>query len=133
MNKNKKKDEAATPEEMLTAVVPVGLAYMLSHIPREDLGTFLSHYNITKFGLGTVAFYAFRYLALFCNVYILYVMFANNSYSFLLGLLASTVLQTTFILTVREGYDQFKETLFTEALEAYSDDLEKKLDISLKK
>lgn len=126
MNKDKKKDENITPEEVLTVIVPVGLAYMLSHIPREDLGTFLSHYDITKFGLGTVAFYAFRYLALFCNVYILYVMFANNSYSFLLGLLASTVLQTTFILTVREGYDQFKETLFTEALEAYSDDLEKK-------
>ena len=125
MNKDKNNNEA-TPEEILTAVVPVGLAYMLSHIPREDLGTFLSHYNITKFGLGTVAFYAFRYLALFCNVYILYVMFAHNSYSFLLGLLTSTVLQTTFILTVREGYDQFKETLFTEALEAYTDDLEKK-------
>ena len=133
MNKNKKKDEAATPEEVLTVVVPAGLTYMLSHIPREDLGTLPSHYNIIKFGLGTVAFYAFRYLALFCNVYILYVMFANNSYSFLLGLLTSTVLQTTFILTVREGYDQFKETLFTEALEAYSDDLEKKLDISPKK
>lgn len=126
MNRSKKKDEAATPEEVLTVVVPAGLTYMLSHIPREDLGTFLSHYNITKFGLGTVAFYAFRYLALFCNVYILYVMFANSSYSFLLGLLASTVLQTTFILTVRDGYDQFKETLFTEALEAYSHDLEKK-------
>lgn len=133
MSKDKKKDEATTPEEVLTVIVPAGLAYMISHVPREDLGTFLSHYNITKFGLGTVAFYAFRYLALFCNVYILYVMFAHNSYSFLLGLLASTILQTTFILTVREGYDHFKETLFTEALEAYTDDLKKKLDISLKK
>lgn len=126
MNKDKKKDENITPEEVLAVIVPAGLAYMLSLVPREDLGTFLSHYNITKFGLGTVAFFAFRYLALFCNVYILYVMFASNSYSFLLGLLASTVLQTTFILTVRKGYDNFKETLFTEALEAYSHDLEKK-------
>lgn len=126
MSKDKKKDEAATPEEMLAAVVPAGLVYMISHVPREDLGTLLSYYNITKFGLGTVAFYAFRYLALFCNVYILYVMFAHNSCSFLLGLLASTILQTTFILTVREGYDHFKESLFTEALEAYTDDLKKK-------
>jgi len=126
MNKDKKKDESTTPEEVLAAVVPAGLAYMISHVPREDLGTLLSHYNITKFGLGTVAFYAFRYLALFCNVYILYVMFAENSHSFLSGLLASTILQTTFILTVREGYDNFKETLFTEALEAYTDDLKKK-------
>lgn len=127
MRKDKKKDEVPTPEEILPVVVPVGLAHMLSYIPQEDLGELLSNYNFIKFSLGTVAFYAFRYLALFCNVYILYVMFASNSYSFLLGLLASTVLQTTFILTVREGYDQFKETLFTEALEAYSNDLEKKV------
>lgn len=133
MNKNKKKDEAATPEEVLTVIVPVGLAYMLSHIPREDLGTLLSHYNMIKFGLGTVAFYAFRYLALFCNVYILYVMFVHNSHPFLLGLLTSTILQTAFILTVRGGYDYFKEALFTEALEAYTNDLKKKLDISPKK
>lgn len=133
MNKDKKKDGDITPEEVLAVIVPAGLAYMLSLVPREDFDTLLSHYNITKFGLGTIAFYAFRYLALFCNVYILYVMFAHNSYSFLLGLLASMVLQTTFILTVRRGYDHFKETLFTEALEAYSHDLEKKLDISPKK
>lgn len=133
MNKDKKKDRDITPEEVLTIIVPAGLVYMLSLVPREDLDTFLSHYNITKFGLGTFAFYAFRYLALFCNVYILYVMFAHNSHSFLFGLLASTILQTAFILTVRGGYDHFKETLFIEALEAYTDDLKKKLDISPKK
>lgn len=133
MNKDKKKDENITPEEVLAAIVPAGLAHMLSLVPREDLGTLLSHYNFTKFVLGTFAFYAFRYLALFCNVYILYVMFAHNSHSFLFGLLASTILQTAFILTVRGGYDHFKETLFTEALEAYTDDLKKKLDISPKK